>query len=297
MEQRRTDLHLSSRHNPVIFGASDYGRIEPANRRTRERMTWIRVYGVLVVCSAAGCSSIARGPAIAAAQCNVVTKTDVTPPSSSGSSDSASSPEHFDECAEPLTPRDRSTDEEAIDHALGLPPRADELFVLRTQPWGRSEGVLSLRKAREGTYLLRSTRLAAGAWSQMHSSGIDKVLESRTINERLVDQGTAELLLTLAGALLSRKQVAFTSHEQTFKCDGTGYDLLSERGAVSISQPTPGSAFGLAVAGAAQLADLVDFPSAEDCAQLAGAVRKLQAALLRSRGEPCGIATPLSPAP
>jgi len=159
-------------------------------------MTWVRFFAVLEAGVAVGCSPNVRGPCIGAAQCNIAIEAAV--PSTMPTNNlrpGGSALDRLDKCAEPLRPRQLSTDEALMERALDLPPTLDVLLVLHSSPWRRQPGTLLLRKTSDGAYFLRSTRLSANAWIQMRSSGIAKVLESRTVHERVVDYGTAQLLL------------------------------------------------------------------------------------------------------
>jgi len=147
-----------------------------------------------------------------------------------------------EECPEPIGGASDSrleTYNRFVERALGLPPDADVVLALRISPSFQHERALSLRRASDGRYVLRSTRLREDVWGKMMTNiqaqqgavvhldersqarGLADVQVTREVRERFVDSSTAELLLALWNSALQREQIVDVSDTMSITTDGT----------------------------------------------------------------------------
>jgi len=227
-----------------------------------------------------------------------------TPPPGKQSGEMWKGFENSDACPEPwpfsanqgLEPYDR-----AVNRALGLPPKRDEVLVIRISPSFSPERSLALVRKPDGTYRLRSRRLIHQVWADMmdqmqkeqgtvirfdeeHQTSALSVLRSSTsTKEGRLDIRTAELMWRLWTALAKRAQVVREIGIHTATLDGTYYRIWQGTGRISTHSPKPGSVLDLAVSTAESLENLVAEGSSDEDAVLEEAKFEMANALQRTR--------------
>jgi hypothetical protein len=207
-------------------------------------------------------------------------------------------------CPEPLPVSVSGPYDAFVERSLGLPPKSDELVVVRISPRYKPDRTLSLVSKRDGTFYLRSTRLTEDVWAKMIGEmgkqqgdvlpfdeqhqriALSRMSTSNTVRERRIDTRTARLVLGLWRSLAGRAQNVQEAEGNLCKC--AVYRVWQAGRGIYIEAPEPGSVLGDAVLSAERLEELTAEDSSNVEAALDAARLDMREALGRTRRrEPC----------
>jgi hypothetical protein len=193
-----------------------------------------------------------------------------------------------------------------MERALGLPPKPEQLVVIRISPSFHPDRTLSLVQKNDGTYVLRSTRLTEHVWASMMKEMMEQQGSSakfdhehqvaalshlhteKSVKERKLDAGTAKLFLQLWRSLLGRAQIVRNVSVLSWTADGTEFRAWHGGHGAATHSPETGSVLDAAVTSAERLEQLVAEGSSDEEADLESARLGMRDAWERTnRKEPC----------
>lgn len=196
--------------------------------------------------------------------------------------------------------------ERFMNRALSLPPKNDEVLVVRISPSFHPDRTLSVVRNSDGSYRLRSRRLVQHVWAEMmgrmqqeqgavvrldkshQTSALSGLHTAKSVKERSVDSRTANLMLRLWAALAGRAQRVREIGMHTVTLDGTYYRIWQGERWIITHSPRPGSVLALAVEVADRLEYLVAEGAIDEDSLLEETRFEMTNALQRTRRkEPC----------